>query len=184
MKKKEELISRIVEREEHEHYTLRQILEEELEPLNPYKIDEERMVEIYRGKGVTLRHAIHQYNSTLPEPLQPLPSEMPSEFSKKINELQHGFPVPLTEIWEWVVNTYGTPKREWWEYAAHFVYAQKKYPLQGYEVLSDGSITLYGDNMFKFPLSQCTPLEPVMTADDVIKAHNLSDAEVKAIREG
>jgi hypothetical protein len=115
-----ETIENIIERLNSSCYSkVREILTEELSKLNPNRIDEERMREIWNNHPFSYNYLvsgmsemIKKYNSTLPEPLVRLPEEMPDEFSKKINELAHGFPVLISEIWAWVVNTYGTPQKE------------------------------------------------------------------------
>jgi len=67
---KKETIERIIEREEHEHYTLREILTEELSKLNPNRIDEDRMREIAKKLDIShisyaqLRACVQEYNST------------------------------------------------------------------------------------------------------------------------
>lgn len=99
---KKELIDRIVEREEHEHFTLKQILEEELPDFQ--RIDEERFKRIYASKVCDIGLHIKEYNSTLPPALKPLPKEMP----KDLTRFAMGHDV--YEVWDKIISEYGTPE--------------------------------------------------------------------------
>ena len=209
------------------HSALRAMEEYRSQPdPNPYKIDEERLSNFYLGR--TFKEAIEEYNSTLPEPLRPLPSS--SILSDEIYDLEwHTLtPQDCEKLADYLISKYGTPKREklsvkeevikrlcavsvnldildvmeinsimnllevqpreWWmdlkDGDKFMVKIKGKYEIYTFKKLE--AILVYDlINDSGFFSQACTPyIEPVMTADDVIKAHNLSEAEVKAIREG
>ena len=63
------------------------------------------------------------------------------------------------------------------------MYAGQVYEYYGYEVNHRCEVTLWGKSTWKFRLSGCTPYT-TPTADDIIAKHNLSEEEVKVLREG
>ena len=76
--------------------------------------------------------------------------------------------------------------REWWQDLKEgdkFMYAGEAYEYYGYEVNIRGEVTLWGKSTWKFRLSGCTPYTPP-SAQDIIAKHNLSEEEVKILREG
>jgi hypothetical protein len=115
-------------------------LNKELSKLNPMRIDEERICEIYNeGECKSFREIIQEYNSNLPEYVDwkkaydTLLSEIKTSnawYESKIAELKKEQLVPLPEempeefrdehdrfrsayiSWQWVVNHYGTPQKE------------------------------------------------------------------------
>ena len=92
----------------------------------------------------------------------------------------------FNEVAEYVINKYSLHPREWWQDLKEgdkFMYAGQVYEYYGYEVNHRCEVTLWGKSTWKFRLSGCTPYT-TPTADDIIKKHNLSEEEVRAIREG
>ena len=107
MKTKQELIDRICKRSITEGMTIRELLTEELPDFNPYRIDEERMIELCNKAKVGYYSSwfgdlIQQYNSTAPEPLKPLPKEIPEGF-----EIFRGEYV----LWKQIIKHFGTPSK-------------------------------------------------------------------------
>jgi len=81
---------------------------------------------------------------------------------------------------------YSLPTREWWQDLKEgdkFMYAGEAYEYYGYEVNIRGEVTLWGKSTWKFRLSGCTPYTPP-SAQEIIAKHNLSEEEVRVIREG
>lgn len=211
------------------------------EPVNPMRIDEERMRKILNNivgssiyydqllqKSVTLE-AVKIYNSTLskapaqPPALVPLPKEMPDVFMQGYNSLER------SSWWGWLQYNYGTPDkpnlpsveelakeitvvfnqdsydmmrsiaqhlhdkyslhpREWWKdaipYSTQFKYNDTVYTFSEYSYESSTQKTwIHNTGGGKILCSHCTPYTPP-TAQEIIAKHNLSEEEVRAIREG
>lgn len=97
---------------EHNKRLYNLILQElsELPDFNPYKIDWERLRDCFltASDGYISSHlhvAVKIYNSTLPEPLKPLPKATPYEFVDLFNESHSP-----RKILEWLLSHYGTPE--------------------------------------------------------------------------
>lgn len=106
MKTKQQLIEKILKRfQDLCDERLAIILQEELPDFTPYRIDEERMIELCNKAKVGYYSSwfgdlIKEYNSTIPEPLKPLPKEMPEWFN-----VGHR----LWQLWQTLIDQYGTP---------------------------------------------------------------------------
>lgn len=116
-------------------------------------------------------------------PRQELPSV--DELKKELADVWDSQYAPQVPVWELLaqhlVTKYKLPSqpREWWmdlKVGDKFMVNNK---IQVFSSLMINSIK--GDEYF---IDACTPyVEPVMTAESVISKHNLSELEVKAIRE-
>ncbi len=181
---------------------------------NPYKIDEERFKAIYssvapmsavvkeynstlekplkrlpieppswfndfHGAYVKWKQLIDTYGTS---PRQELPSV--EELEREINKMYWGSKNGFIEIAQHLVNKYQLPSREWWmdlKEGDKFMYDGE---VKIFSELVREEIYLESDGIGHL-LSACTPyVEPELTAETVISKHNLSEAEVKAIREG
>lgn len=205
---KKELIEKITSRclgkiaKEH----IKQILSEELPDFQ--RIDEERFLRIYRRNyTINIDDAIKEYNSTLPPALKPLPKEMPEWFAPHMTRAElwdqvvsyYGTPEPkpslptveelakemlnvwnvntFNEVAEYVINKYSLHAREWWQDLK-----------EGDKFMFEGKVRRFQRFVLESRdrycgLSDCTPYTPP-TASEIIAKHNLSEEEVKAIREG
>ena len=159
---------------------LQQILSEELPDFQ--RIDEERFKRIYASKVCDIGLHIKEYNSTLQPALKPLPKEMPKDILDKwMNEATCDF----DSIWEELFSRYGTPEpkpREWWQDCEKFMHKGIAYKKYSHQVYPDGRTFLHSE-LSRHDLQDCTPYTHP-TADDIIAKHNLTEEEVKAIREG
>ena len=188
----------------------KQILEEELPDFS--RIDEERIFDLYRT--LSFKDTIKEYNSALPTALVPLPKEMPKWFHNGISYhdlwsmvcLNYGTPEPkpnlpsveelarelnrvywgsdkgMTSLAQHLHDKYSLPTREWWQDCEKFMYKGRAYKKYSHEVFPDGRTVLHSE-LAGHNLIYCTPYTPP-TAQDIIAKHNLSEEEVKAIREG
>ena len=92
-------------------------IHEEISTINPMKIDEERMEELYKEtyhidfKASALSVVIKKYNSTCKDHqvLQPLPENPPDWFNKMFNWAS---PEDSRKIWSEIINHYGTPTKK------------------------------------------------------------------------
>lgn len=156
---------------------MRSDLDSLLEPINPNRIDEKRLSNLYLGR--TFKEAIEKYNSTLHEPLQPLPNSY--LLSEEIYDLEwHTLtPQDCEKLADYLISRYGTPKRDWWmdlKEGDKFMYVG--------DVKDFFHFSLSCKNGMDYPVLNCAPyIEPQLTAESVIAKHNLSEQEVKAIRE-
>ena len=160
-----------------------------------------------------LSNSIQEYNSTLPPALVPLPKEMPKWFHNGISYhdlwsmvcLNYGTPEPKPSLptveelrdkmYRWVGSVdldeceilaqnlhekYSLPTREWWQG-----------DIKGMKVkLSTGEVKELDGSLYArtgigsfISINAITPYTPP-SAQDIIAKHNLSEEEVKAIREG
>jgi hypothetical protein len=239
MKTKQQTIDRIVERFKCDPYgvpplnILKQVLQEELPDFNPMKIDEDRFEKEvwnkhYEGEILYIhsvtKELVQKYNSTLPEPLMPLPSR--DELENDIWGIWGAYSTDRKKIYEiarFLTDTYGTPekeplpsveelekelqeicinsdwaniykhiaqhliskyslhtKQEWWMKLKN----GDKFSIRG-ETLTyvDTAVYLRTEAGRGYNVIDCTPYTPP-TAQDIIAKHNLTDEEVRVIREG
>lgn len=86
----------------------------------------------------------------------------------------------LIQIAKHIIDKYGTQPREWWQDLK-----------EGDKFMVDGKIKtfvaartyLFQHNSHNYDVTQCTPYT-APTADEIIKKHNLTEEEVRLIREG
>lgn len=184
----------------------KQILEEELPDFS--RIDEERIFDLYRT--LSFKDTIKEYNSTLPPALKPLPKEMPKEYNSLATPYQvwlqvqqeYGTPEPkpslptveelakemlnvwnvntFNEVAEYVINKYSLHAREWWQ--GDFKGLKVKTSIGAIKEL-DGKLYVRLDVGVFTTINNCTPYTPP-TASEIIAKHNLSEEEIRAIREG
>ncbi len=123
---------------------------------------------------------VKHYGTPEPKPELPTVEELAKEMLNVWNVNT------FNEVAEYVIDKYSLHPREWWQDLKEgdkFMYAGQVYEYYGYEVNIRGEVTLWGKSTWKFRLSGCTPYTPP-SAQDIIAKHNLSDEEVRAIREG
>ena len=72
--------------------------------------------------------------------------------------------------------------REWWQDCEKFMYKGRAHKKYSHEVFPDGRTFLYSE-LSRHELIYCTPYTPP-SAQEIIAKHNLSEEEVRAIREG
>lgn len=89
-------------------------IHEEISTLNPMKIDEERMKEVYRKihpmnfyEHSQIKIFIEKYNSTLEDHqvLQPLPKDKPDWFEWSLDTSKY-------DLWDKLIKEYGTPTKK------------------------------------------------------------------------
>jgi hypothetical protein len=120
------------------------------------------------------------YGTPAPKPDLPTVEELAKEMLNVWNVNT------FNEVAEYVIDKYSLHPREWWQDLKEgdkFMYAGEAYEYYGYEVNIRGEVTLWGKSTWKFRLSGCTPYTPP-SAQEIIAKHNLSEEEVRAIREG
>ena len=155
--------------------------------------------------------AVKEYNSTLPPALKPLPKEMPEWFAPHMtraelwDEVVNNYGTPEQKPSLPTVEELGNEMfAEWNKHYDFGTLAQKlhdKYslhPREWWQDLKEGDIVKHCGVKFTVKrigtcvitengpfilVENCTPYTHP-TADDIIKKHNLTEEEVKAIREG
>ena len=91
----------------------------------------------------------------------------------------------FNEVAEYVINKYSLHTREWWQDLKEgdkFMWKGQVKTFRGYEIEHKLYIEPF-PSMVYCPASDCTPYTHP-TAEDIIAKHNLTEEEVKAIREG
>lgn len=123
----------------------------------------------------------HNYGTPEPKPNLPTVEELAKEIA--------GISVPIVAdkklsrvTAEYIIDKYSLPTREWWQDCEKFMYKGRAYKKYSHEVFPDGRTVLHSE-LAGHNLIYCTPYTPP-SAQEIIAKHNLSDEEVKILREG
>lgn len=118
----------------------------------------------------------HNYGTPEPKPSLPTVEELAKEMLNVWNVNT------FNEVAEYVIDKYSLHTREWWKDCEKFMYKGRSYKKYSHEVFPDGRTVLHSE-LAGHDLIYCTPYTPP-SAQDIIAKHNLSEDEVRAIREG
>ena len=122
---------------------------------------------------------ISEYGTPEPKPNLPTVEELAKEMLNVWNVNT------FNEVAEYVINKYSLHTREWWQDLKEgdkFMWKGQVKTFRGYEIEHKLYIEPF-PSMVYCPASDCTPYTHP-TAEDIIAKHNLTEEEVKAIREG
>lgn len=125
---------------------------------------------------------ISEYGTPEPKPSLPTVEELAKEMLNVWNVNT------FNEVAEYVINKYSLHAREWWQdaipHSTQFKYNDTVYTFSEYSYESSTQKTwIHNTGGGKILSSHCTHYT-APTADDIIKKHNLSEKEVKILREG
>jgi len=118
-----------------------------------------------------------RHNYGTPEK-QPLPSV--EELAKEMLNVWNVN--TFNEVAEYVINKYSLHPREWWQDCKKFMHKGVAYKKYSHQVFPDGRTFLHSE-LSRHDLQDCTPYT-TPSAQDIISKHNLTDEEVRVIREG
>ena len=114
----------------------------------------------------------------------PAKPNLPSveELARELNRVYWGSDKGMTSLAQNLHEKYSLPTREWWQDCEKFMYKGRAYKKYSHEVFPDGRTVLHSE-LAGHDLIYCTPYTPP-SAQDIIAKHNLSEEEVKVLREG
>ena len=122
---------------------------------------------------------VKTYGTPSPKPSLPTVEELAKEIESHGTKI---FSFSVESIAKNLHDKYALPTREWWQDCEKFMYKGRAYKKYSHEVFPDGRTVLHSQ-LAGHNLIYCTPYIPP-TADDIIAKHNLSEEEVKILREG
>ena len=156
-----------------------------LQPLPDVDTLDEAIFNIW-GKFMTDKQKIRGIASFIsktygtPETKPELPSV--EELARELNRVYWGSDKGMTSLAQHLHDKYSLPTREWWQDCEKFMYKGRAYKKYSHEVFPDGRTVLHSE-LAGHNLIYCTPYTPP-SAQDIIAKHNLSEEEVKILREG
>ena len=125
------------------------------------------------------------YGTPSPKPSLPSVEELAKEITVVFNQDSYDM---MRSIAQHLHDKYSLHPREWWKdaipYSTQFKYNDTVYTFSEYSYESSTQKTwIHNTGGGKILCSHCTPYTPP-TAQEIIAKHNLSEEEVRAIREG